>query len=65
MKNTNYMAIIPQSHEEKLKMYMKLPKKELAEMLIQANLMLDTKPFIYVSGNPYLEYPDYSKPKQQ
>jgi urease beta subunit len=35
------MQIVEQTHEEKLAMYMKLPKKQLAEMLIECNTLLD------------------------
>lgn len=34
------MQVIEQTHEEKMAMYMKLPKKKLIEMLIQCNLLL-------------------------
>lgn len=35
------MQIIKQTDEEKMAMYMKMPKKKLAEMLIQCNKALD------------------------
>jgi urease beta subunit len=35
------MQIVEQTHEEKLAMYMKLPKKQLAKMLIECNTLLD------------------------
>lgn len=35
--------IIEQTHEEKVKMYSKLSKKELIEMLIEANLHLNSR----------------------
>lgn len=35
------VQIIPQTHEEKLQMYMKCKKKELALMLIEANRHLE------------------------
>jgi hypothetical protein len=35
------MQIVEQTHEEKIAMYMKLPKKQLAEMLIECNALLD------------------------
>jgi len=40
------LQIIEKSHEEKVKMYMKLPKKELIEMLIKANKTLSNRPLI-------------------
>lgn len=33
----NFSQVVEQIDEEKLKMYMKLPKKKLVEMLIEAN----------------------------
>ncbi len=33
----NFFQVTEQTDEEKLKMYMKLPKKKLAEMLIESN----------------------------
>ena len=35
------LQIVEQSHEEKLEMYMKLSKKQIAEMLIESNNQLD------------------------
>lgn len=35
--DTLFYQIIPQTDEEKTAMYMKLPKKQLCEMLIQCN----------------------------
>ena len=43
----NYMQVIEQTDEEKLKMYMKCKKKDLAKMLIESNKHLDT--FINIS----------------
>ena len=37
------MQVIEQTHEEKMKMYMKLPKKEIIAMLIQCNKILDSR----------------------
>lgn len=37
------IQIVEQTHEEKVAMYMKLSKKELIEMLIQANLVLESR----------------------
>ena len=36
-KTLNYMQVVEQTDEEKLQMYMKCTKKELAEMLIESN----------------------------
>ena len=38
---TGYCAIVPQTHEEKMEMYMRLSKEELAEMLINANDIIE------------------------
>ena len=43
------MQVIEQTHEQKMTMYMKLPKKKLIEMLIQCNLLLDAR-------SPTVEY---------
>lgn len=37
------MQVIEQTHEQKMAMYMKLPKKKLIEMLIQCNLLLEAR----------------------
>ena len=37
------MQIVEQSHSEKMKMYMKQPKKKLAKMLIACNSALMAK----------------------
>jgi hypothetical protein len=42
------IQIAEQSHDEKMAMYMKLSKRELAAMLIQANLHLESKPLSYI-----------------
>lgn len=39
--NANYVHIVEQTHEEKVKMYMKQPKKKIVEMLIQSNIYLE------------------------
>ena len=41
MNNINFLQVEKQTDEEKLKMYMKSSKKELAEMLIEANRVID------------------------
>ena len=64
------MQIIEQSKEEKMAMYMKLPKKKLAEMLINCNEVLDAKSAVVncekptlpelklTQSFPYLEFPE-------
>ncbi len=39
--NSNFLQIIPQTYEEKVEMYMKLDKREIIDMLIEANIHLD------------------------
>lgn len=39
--NANFVQVIPQSKEEKVAMYMKHSKKELIEMLLNCQEMLD------------------------
>lgn len=54
------MQIIEQTYEEKMAMYMKLSKKELAQMLIEANKHLDARaPQIIVNPavQPYVQPP--------
>lgn len=47
------MQIIEQTHEEKMAMYMKLSKKELAQMLIEANRHLENRPIMVQPIQPY------------
>jgi len=35
------VQIVEQTYDEKMAMYMKLPKKKLIEMLIQCNLLIE------------------------
>ena len=42
----NYVQTVEQTHEEKVKMYMKLSKKELVAMLIEANRCLEMRPIL-------------------
>ncbi len=50
----NYMRIVEQTDEEKFKMYMKQPKRKLAEMLIQCNkVALNIKPPTVKAYIPY------------
>ena len=46
------IQIVEQTHEQKMSMYMKLSKKKLAEMLIQCNTLLESKPLeiVYPKG---------------
>ena len=55
------IAISQQTHEEKLKMYSKLTKRELAELLIQANTLIEklNSP-TFVIGQP--QYPPAHSP---
>ena len=41
--NANFVQIVPQTKEEKVAMYMKHSKKEIIEMLINCNDMIDLK----------------------
>lgn len=54
------LQIIKQSHEEKVKMYIKLPKKKIVEMLIECNRIIDAMPkIIYTTkceSGRYLAY---------
>ena len=45
------VQVIEQTHEEKMAMYMKLTKKELAEMLISANNHLNMNPPKVIPAN--------------
>lgn len=38
---SNYCQIVPQTYEEKVEMYMKLDKREIIDMLIEANKYLE------------------------
>jgi hypothetical protein len=51
--NTNIMQIVEQTDEEKLTMYMKCKKEQLAKMLIQCNKIIDSNIFPYVSSLDY------------
>lgn len=62
-RNSKAMVqIIPQTKEEKIAMYMKCTKKQLAEMLWACNVILDppiqqpTEPGIYISGGDWEGY---------
>lgn len=41
------LQIVEQTHEEKVKMYMKLPKKKIVEMLIACNTIFASYDPIY------------------
>jgi hypothetical protein len=54
------MQVIQQTDEEKLTMYMKLSKEELAKMLIEANRHIERiGPIIITNPMPYPVYPTY------
>lgn len=40
------IQVIQQTDEEKMAMYMKLPKKEIIKMLIECNKILESRPMI-------------------
>ena len=39
--SVNFMQVVEQTYEEKMKMYMKCTKKQLCEMLIECNRILE------------------------
>jgi hypothetical protein len=39
--NSNFVQVVQMTQKEKMKMYMKLPKKKLAEMLINCNIIIE------------------------
>lgn len=51
------LQIVEQTDEQKRKMYSKLSKKELIEMLISANKAIDC-----LTKAPKMSYPDYLTP---
>lgn len=55
MQNLQFMKIVKQSYKEKLRMYLKCNKKELAKMLIEANKQLknvmEARPLISMFGD--------------
>lgn len=42
--NANYYQVVEMTHEQKVKMLMKQPKKKLVEMLIECNNILAKRP---------------------
>lgn len=57
------MQVVEQTHKEKMKIYMKLSKKQLAEMLINCNEIISGMP-IHVSfkiESPTVEWMDFKK----
>lgn len=51
---SGYMQVVPQTHEEKVAMYMKCTKKQLVEMVIECNRILDTiKPTVTTATSKY------------
>jgi hypothetical protein len=60
------LAVIQQSHDEKIAMYLKLTKRELAEMLVTANdalgaMTTDQHPVYTYTPPPYTQ-PSYTPP---
>jgi len=56
------MQIVEQTHEEKVAMYMKLPKEELIEMLIECNNILHKRPMVEYNikeHKPHTFIPNY------
>ncbi len=55
MQNLQFMQIVKQSYKEKLRMYLKCSKKELAKMLIEANKQLknvmEARPLISMTSD--------------
>ena len=47
--NTNYVHVVEQTLEEKIKMYMKCTKKQLAEMLAYRDKIYEGKPLTVIS----------------
>ena len=45
------VQVIEMTKEEKLAMYMKLPKKQLAEMLYECNRLMDRMPIFQVEDS--------------
>lgn len=45
--------VIETTHEEKVKMYNKLSKKDLITMLIEANRHLNNRPYVVNFDTPY------------
>jgi hypothetical protein len=46
------VQVVDQTKEKKIAMYMKCTKKQLAEMLYNANVLLDRPPVIYYQEQP-------------
>jgi len=50
------VQIIEQTHKQKVKMYMKLPKRKIVEMLINCNNILNSRPIgIYHGPDPLID----------
>lgn len=54
-EKTNFLQIVDQTHEEKLEMYLKLPAKQVAEMLIECNKIIDGRKPTIVFPLPSLD----------
>lgn len=52
MGATNYCSVVEMTHEDKIKMYNRLTKKELIEMLIEANNVISM-----MTSTPRVEQP--------
>ena len=50
------ITVVEQTQEQKFKMYSKLSKKELIQMLIEANRHLNNKPIVYDLTEPLRTY---------
>jgi hypothetical protein len=64
MEAINYSVVVEMTDEEKLEMYMKLSKKEIAKMLIESNKNLDVmikhQQQFFIPSYPILPaYPSY------
>ena len=51
--STNYSQLKPLTDEERTKVYLKLPKKEIIEMLISCNKALDAAAKIVTYDKPF------------
>lgn len=63
--NNNYTYVEPMTREEKVEMYKKLNKKELIELLINANDMIDILRPIHIYPQDWSEQPSTGNPLPQ
>ena len=54
--------VAEQTKDEQLAMYMKLPKKQLAEMLVECNRILRANSRLTISTENGIEFVDFSHP---